>query len=160
MELKTLLDRLKDSDPWVRVEALRILAMVEETRSLSMIEWVFKNDPEPGVRQVAQWAGKLVWQAQKEAPEIHEPHPKTIESKATQSRQEIEEEIFLARLVSNQANSVLSSAMQVQALQYELNQTLLDAAAKQPPPEPKPEKKADDDAQDLLTAGLSGDLFD
>jgi hypothetical protein len=65
MDMKTLQARLRDPDQWVRVEALRILAMVEETRALRDIEWVFKNDPEPGVRQIAQWAGRLVYAAHK-----------------------------------------------------------------------------------------------
>ena len=42
---------------------LRILAMVEETRALGAIKWVYKHDPEPGVRDVANWAGQVIWQA-------------------------------------------------------------------------------------------------
>ena len=45
MELKDLVGRLRDPDPWVRVESLRILAMVEETRALPHVEWIYKNDP-------------------------------------------------------------------------------------------------------------------
>src|SRR5215468_9897054 len=124
MELKELLERLKNPDPWVRVEALRILAMVEETRALKAIEEVFKNDPEPGVQQVAQWAGRIVWQAQKRQTEQTPGVPATTQ---TQSRQEIEEELFLSHLVSDQKSRIVGTAMQVQALQYELNKTLLDA---------------------------------
>ena len=65
MDVYSLAQRLQDPDPRVRVETLRILAMVEETRALGAIGWVFKNDPEPGVREVANWAGRLIYAAQK-----------------------------------------------------------------------------------------------
>jgi hypothetical protein len=64
MEIEHLAERLRDSDPRVRVETLRILAMVEETRALEAVRWIFQNDPEPGVREVADWAGRLIWEAQ------------------------------------------------------------------------------------------------
>jgi hypothetical protein len=65
MDILTLAQRLSDPDPHVRVETLRILAMVEETRALPAVRWIFQNDPEPGVREVANWAGRLLWQAHK-----------------------------------------------------------------------------------------------
>ena len=65
MEIVALAERLRDPDPHVRVETLRILAMVEETNALAAIRWLYRNDPEPGVRDVAGWAGKLIWQAQR-----------------------------------------------------------------------------------------------
>jgi hypothetical protein len=63
MDIESLPLWLRDPDPRVRVEALRILAMVEETRALEAIRWIFTNDPEPGVREVADWAGRLIWTA-------------------------------------------------------------------------------------------------
>jgi len=65
MELEQLTDRLRNPDPRIRVETLRILAMVEETRALDAIRWVYLHDPEAGVREVAGWAGKLIWEAHK-----------------------------------------------------------------------------------------------
>jgi hypothetical protein len=65
VDILTLAQRLGDPDPHVRVETLRILAMVEETRALPAVRWIFQNDPEPGVREVANWAGRLLWQAHK-----------------------------------------------------------------------------------------------
>ncbi len=65
MELEQLIDRLRNPDPCMRVETLRILAMVEETRALDAIRWVYLHDPEIGVREVAGWAGKLIWKAHK-----------------------------------------------------------------------------------------------
>jgi len=63
MDIQELAQRLRDPDPRVRVEALRILAMVEETRALGAVRWVYLHDPEPGVRDVANWTGNLLWQA-------------------------------------------------------------------------------------------------
>lgn len=63
MNLQTLLHRLQDADPAVRIETLRILAMVEETQALQAVAHVFKTDPDVRVRQMAQWAGQLLWQA-------------------------------------------------------------------------------------------------
>jgi len=65
MDIDSLAERLRDPDPRVRVETLRILAMVEETQALEAIRWLYRNDPEPGVRDVAGWAGRLIWQAQR-----------------------------------------------------------------------------------------------
>jgi hypothetical protein len=63
MDIEGLPLRLRDPDPRVRVEALRILAMVEETRALDAVRWIYKHDPEAGVREVADWAGRLIWVA-------------------------------------------------------------------------------------------------
>lgn len=64
MAFQIWLDRLQDSDPAVRIEALRVLAMVEETEALPAVGKVYKHDPDPAVRGVAGWAGRLIWQAQ------------------------------------------------------------------------------------------------
>ncbi|OPY91349.1 MAG: hypothetical protein A4E72_00154 [Syntrophus sp. PtaU1.Bin208] len=63
MDLQILLQRLQDADPTVRCETLRILAMVEETQALQAVAQIFKTDPDVHVRQTAQWAGRLLWQA-------------------------------------------------------------------------------------------------
>lgn len=63
MDIDGLPLRLRDPDPRVRVETLRILAMVEETRALDAVRWIYKHDPEAGVREVADWAGRLIWTA-------------------------------------------------------------------------------------------------
>lgn len=65
MDIHDLAQKLRDPDPRVRVESLRVLAMLEETRALDAIRWIYKHDPEPGVRAVANWAGQLVWEAHK-----------------------------------------------------------------------------------------------
>jgi|GEM_PF-4231692 hypothetical protein len=63
VDLQILLQRLQDADPAVRSETLLILAMVEETQALQAVAHVFKTDPNAHVRRVAQWAGRLLWQA-------------------------------------------------------------------------------------------------
>lgn len=64
MDFRELKNRLHDSNPRVRVETLRVLAMLEETRALENIVMVYKNDPDERVRHVAKWAGNIIWQAQ------------------------------------------------------------------------------------------------
>ncbi len=63
MDLQTLIHNLKHGDSARRIETLQIIAMVEETEALPALSWICKHDRDPRVRQTAQWAGKLVWQA-------------------------------------------------------------------------------------------------
>jgi hypothetical protein len=63
MDFDELTSRLHEDDPRVRVEALRMLAMLEETRALDAILVMYKNDPDERVRHVAKWAGNIIWQA-------------------------------------------------------------------------------------------------
>jgi len=63
MDFSELKNRLHDMNPRVRVESLRVLAMLEETRALENILHVYKNDPDERVRHVAKWAGNIIWQA-------------------------------------------------------------------------------------------------
>ncbi|HVO43759.1 MAG TPA: HEAT repeat domain-containing protein [Aggregatilineales bacterium] len=127
MELKDLLEQLRDPDPWARVEALRILAMVEETRALKAIEWVFTNDPEVGVRKVAQWAGRILWTAAKNASRRTQT---LTPAEQEQSRQALEQELFLNRLLIDQETASMTYAMEGHALEYELNRILKEAADK------------------------------
>ena len=129
MEFKDLIEQLRDTDPWARVEVLRILAMVEETRALKAIEWVFKNDPEPGVRQVAQWSGRIVWAAAQREESARSTQTMTPVERE-QARKEMEEELLLNRLVIDQARASETTAMEAKALEYELNRLLKDAANK------------------------------
>lgn len=166
MELKDLQARLHDPDQWVRVETLRILAMVEETRALREIEWVFKNDPEPGVRQVAQWAGRIVYAAQKQT------------KRATETQQMLSaptrvEDALLDSLVEKDARTY--GTMQAENLQRELEYTMNQPQDnKRLPPGaqvaalPAPETREivtranhhlAPNLDELLDAGLSEDFF-
>ncbi|GEM_PF-2442360 len=88
MDLAQLAAQLRDSDPRRRVEALRILAMVEETRALEVVRWIYQNDPEPGVRDVAYWAGGLLWQAQQRGHSTERALDELFGRKQSSERQE------------------------------------------------------------------------
>lgn len=150
--------KLRDPDQWVRVEALRILAMVEETRAIRDIEWVFKNDPEPGVRQIAQWAGRIVFAAlkQQNRPQADANAPRAVE------------EAFLNSLIDKDHRTY--EAMQNQMMQHELRDAVRSSMNDQrelPPPSPLPvspppeiSRKSSLDPWELLDAGLSSDFFE
>lgn len=63
MNFETLTNRLYEADPQIRIETLRILAMLEETRAINAIVLIYRNDPDARVREVAKWAGNIIWQA-------------------------------------------------------------------------------------------------
>jgi hypothetical protein len=116
--------QLQDPDQWARVEALRVLAMVEETRALRAIEAVFRTDSEPGVRQVAQWAGKIIYAAYK----LEKAGP------ASAPAENIHEERMLESLVEKRAG--VYHGMQAAKLQSELQEALREqkTAPQQPLP--------------------------
>jgi hypothetical protein len=60
---ESLLAQLQESDPTKRIQALRILALVEETRAVNTILALYKSDPHPQVREIAKWAGGIIWRA-------------------------------------------------------------------------------------------------
>ncbi|MBN1680541.1 MAG: HEAT repeat domain-containing protein [Anaerolineae bacterium] len=88
MDIFNLTNRLRDPDPRVRVETLRILAMIEETRALPAVHWIYKHDPEPGVRAVADWAGDLLWQAHKRGHSTADAVNEMFERSVSSARQE------------------------------------------------------------------------
>ncbi len=170
MDVFGLVRRLRDPDPRVRVEMLRILAMVEETRALAAIAWVYRHDPEPGVREVADWAGRLIHAAQQRGHSTQQ----AVEEMFTGAMSPERQESFLRALESSLADvgqgghraarrfaieqgyqRRLSDAMQTseqaaqdEALAPALPEPVQDAPAAETPSEP----------DDLLDAGLT-DLF-
>lgn len=94
LEIQALPQRLRDPDPRVRVETLRILAMVEETEALRAVEWMGARDPEPGVREVAQWAGAILSAAHERGHSTREAVKALYERRESDDR----EEAFLAEL--------------------------------------------------------------
>lgn len=150
-----LIQRLRDPDQWVRVEALRILAMVEEARALREIEWVYKNDPEMGVRQVAQWAGRSIMAAAKTTTSNAAPIP---------DKQADRQDALLSSLIEKDPRTY--GQMQAQLLKQELLDEM-----RQPPAAPPTPIKADmpeltappnhpPDRMALLDAGLSDGFFE
>lgn len=161
MEFDELLARLHDPDQWVRVEALRILAMVEETRALKEIEVVYRHDPEPGVRQVAQWAGRILYAAVRQSKV-------DTQSATPVNTASDREEALLSSLVEK--DQLTYTMMQEQLLQRQLNDNLRPStnssrATSAPPPTPEQPPRqiipADEpfDPLRLLDDGLSEDFF-
>lgn len=94
MDIHNLAARLRDPNPQIRVETLRILAMVEETRALDAIRWIYRNDPEEGVRQVADWAGRAIWAAEKRGHSTQ----KAVQEMFSQPLSPEKEAMFLAAM--------------------------------------------------------------
>lgn len=143
--LDELLERLKHPDQWVRVEALRILAMVEEVRALPAIAEVYRTDPEAGVRQVAHWAGQIIHAAKRTA---QLPRPNSSEPSLAHRQ-----EAFLHSLIDKDHRTY--DQMQLVLQQEALRQTQPDAfrAAE------LPLDRAPLDLMRLLDEGLSEDFF-
>jgi hypothetical protein len=145
MLLADLLERLKHPDQWVRVETLRILAMVEEAQALPAIAHVYKNDPEAGVRQVAQWAGQLIHAAQRS----QSAQPSAPEEPLTPSQ-----EALIASLIEKDHRTY--DEMQFNLQQHRLREQNRSAPPAPPPPQPT---NAPLDLMRLLDEGLSDEFF-
>jgi hypothetical protein len=172
MDIESLPLWLRDPDPRVRVEALRILAMVEETRALEAIRWIFTNDPEPGVREVANWAGRLVWVAHQRGYSTQRAMEEMFARPFTTEHQER----FLASLSRYDLREVRHRQTQTYASEQTFRRQLDEllrkgdepAAADDLPRLPGPLKiveppaaldMPDLDGDDLLDAGLSDDFW-
>lgn len=141
--LEELLERLKHPDQWVRVEALRILAMVEETRALPAIAEVYRNDPEAGVRQVASWAGQIIYAAKRRTQ---------TQSAAAPAPPPDRQEALLRSLIEKDHRTY--DQMQIALQQEELIEAQRKAAFT-----PLPPSQAPVDLMRLLDEGLSEDFF-
>ncbi len=139
--LPELLERLKHPDQSVRIETLRILAMVEEVRALNAIAQVYRTDPEPSVRQVAHWAGQIIYAAKRSAQT-----PAATTAPSLSERQEA----FLRSLIEKDPRTY--DLMQLSLQREELHQT----RASMPP---APPSQAPLDLMRLLDEGLSEDFF-
>lgn len=150
MDFQQLTNQLYDPDPRKRIEALRILAMVEETRAINAILLVYKNDPDEGVRAVAKWAGSLIWQA-KERGHTTEA---ALEAYFKGARVAELEEIMVDRLIlSAEENPELKNKLEIARTQWEQVESIK-AAKSQTQAMQEIEKSLADDL-DLLDAGLS-----
>ncbi len=59
--------RLKDKNPEVRIKSARELALIGDAAALEALEELFRTDPDPIVRRVAQAAGRAIYLRQKES---------------------------------------------------------------------------------------------
>ncbi len=89
MVFQTWLARLQHPDPAVRIEALQVLAMVEETEALPAVGMVYKRDPDPAVREVARWAGRLIWEAQQRGHSTAKVLETTFQPGVSNEREEL-----------------------------------------------------------------------
>jgi HEAT repeat protein len=64
MVVEKLVSGLKHTSPLVRIETLRILAMLEETEALPALRALLTTETDPDVRTVLKWAGMALWQAE------------------------------------------------------------------------------------------------
>jgi len=64
MRLEALLSGLENPQPTVRLDVVRVLGMLDETRSLDTLRARYQNEPDPVVRNAISWAGKRLFQAQ------------------------------------------------------------------------------------------------
>ncbi len=157
---------LKSGDPRVRVSALRILAMVEETQALRAVAWIASHDPEPGVREVAAWAEAILRQAHERGHSTRAAVEALFAPKPVNER----EEAFLSELELEATRADLSRASNYaleQAYRRELDEALraarstpeeaADAPAGLPAPAGQPVLSVDGpaDFSDLLDAGLT-----
>lgn len=153
-----LLDGLKDPNPMMRVWALRVLGMVEEGRALHAILDIYQHDPDTRVREVAQWAGKLIWEAeQRRAIDgAALPSPKVVEDAAYKEARLIESMLVKPGLHDDKTR------MTQQLLQTEWQR--LDLIAASNPRATQTQTMAafaplDDKHLDLLDLGLSEEFL-
>jgi hypothetical protein len=132
MNVQSLLERLKNGDVAARIETLRIIAMVEETEALPALSWVFKNDPDPQVRQVAQWTGSLVWQAQQRGHSTQEALKTQYKSQVSADREALFLDGVASGMIKGKTEQEAHFLRQQERLTREMLDTLHDRPA-QPP---------------------------
>jgi hypothetical protein len=64
MQLDTLINGLNHPEPSVRLDVVRVLGMVEETRVLDALRQRYAAETDPAVREAIQWAGQRLYSAQ------------------------------------------------------------------------------------------------
>ncbi len=64
MKLEVLLGGLENPQPAVRLDVVRVLGMLDETRALDALRRRYPAETDPAVRSAITWAGKRLYQAQ------------------------------------------------------------------------------------------------
>jgi hypothetical protein len=121
-----LMAQLKHPDAAQRADALHILAMVEETEALAAIRAVYEQDPHEGVRQLAGWAGKVIWQAQQRG---HSTAAAMRAHYGGQLDDPSREELFVTSIVNQMSASGSAQEQQIYLEQMRLKRELFDAYA-------------------------------
>jgi hypothetical protein len=120
MVFQIWLERLQDSNPAARIEALRVLAMVEETEALPVVGKVYKHDPDPAVREVAEWAGRLIWQAQQRGYSTASALSASAQPEATADHEESMLRSLEANMGDGRENPELRSRLEQDRLKREM----------------------------------------
>src|SRR5688572_25573878 len=64
MQLRTLIDQLNNNDVEKRIDAARIIGMLDEVKLIDPLAQSYKREPDGSVKVVIYWAGKRLQQAQ------------------------------------------------------------------------------------------------
>ncbi len=65
MKLEMLLNGLENPHPAVRLDVVRVLGMLDETRALKRLRELYPKETDPSVRQAMAWAGTRLYEAEK-----------------------------------------------------------------------------------------------
>ncbi|NDJ77670.1 MAG: HEAT repeat domain-containing protein [Chloroflexi bacterium] len=63
MKLEVLLGGLNNAEPAVRLDVVRVLGMLDETRALEALRERYQKETDPNVRNAIAWAGKRLFEA-------------------------------------------------------------------------------------------------
>lgn len=126
MDLQFLLFGLKAADASTRIETLQIIAMIEETEAIEAMAYVFNHDPDPRVRKAAQWAGRLVWQAQQRGHSTRQAMHNLYQRSVSADSQELFLDSVAADLTEAKSERVALALRQQARLQREMLDTLHD----------------------------------
>jgi hypothetical protein len=64
MKLEVLIGGLNNPQPAVRLDVVRVLGMVDETRALPVLRQQYESETDPTVRSAMAWAGKRLYEVQ------------------------------------------------------------------------------------------------
>ncbi len=145
MDLQTLLEGLQAEDADTRIETLRIIAMVEETEAIAALTLVFKSDPDPRVRKVAQWAGRLVWQARQRGHSTEQALRALYDGGLSADHEELFLDALAAGMTEAKSEQEAQALRQQARLKREMLDTLHDRSAH---------------GQDISLSDLASDLLD
>jgi hypothetical protein len=156
MIFEDLLQQLHDPAPTQRIQALQVLALVEETRALDLMLHLYKHDPNSEVRSVAKWAGSAVWRAQ-QAGHSTEGALKALQGSHWDSRLE---DVLIAQATAGMTTN--SKRQNISDLQQEGRAHLEQAALLYPGTRKSrpPLSHSDTQIMQQLTAGLAADPDD
>ncbi len=98
MVVDLLMNGLKNPAPAARIEMLRVVAMLEETRTLATLRNMMTTETDPNVLSVLKWAGSIVWRAQQSGYSTEAGMQQVFRIEEKPSEEQRREEELLARL--------------------------------------------------------------